>query len=104
MRRHDPYSQIDPASLIARDWLALSRTRLANERTLLAYLRTSVSLIGLGLITAQWFDHRIAVITGVTLVVLGVILLAVGGLRFVQEHRRCHLPIPPDSDVDVDTR
>lgn len=99
MRKHDPYAQIDPASLITRDWLALSRTRLANERTLLAYLRTSVSLIGLGLITAQWFDHRIALITGVTLVVLGVLLLGVGGLRFVQEYRRCRLPIPRDPEA-----
>jgi len=31
--------------IILRDYLALERTRLANERTLFAYLRTSIYLI-----------------------------------------------------------
>lgn len=100
MRKHDPYSQIAPARLITRDWLALSRTRLANERTLLAYVRTSVSLVGLGLIMARWFDHSVAVVTGIALIILGIVAMGIGGWRFIQENRRCRLPAPRDVDTD----
>ena len=38
--------QFTAEELILRDHLALDRTRLANERTLLAYLRTALMLHG----------------------------------------------------------
>ncbi|RZK97325.1 MAG: DUF202 domain-containing protein, partial [Hymenobacter sp.] len=37
-----------PLSLSLSDQLALQRTRLANERTLLTYVRTSLALLGFG--------------------------------------------------------
>jgi putative membrane protein len=51
--------------IILRDYLALERTRLANERTLFAYLRTSVYLIlgGIaflqleGLVQIKWLGY-----------------------------------------------
>lgn len=88
MRRHEPYDDIDPNTLIARDWLALSRSRLANERTLLAYIRTSLSMIGLGAILAKWIEHPSALVGGIVLGGTGVFVLIVGGVRFVQENRR----------------
>ena len=69
MRRHEPYDDIDPDTLIARDWLALSRSRLANERTLLAYIRTAVALAGLGAIVAAMkhlAPQRALVLAGLT--------------------------------------
>lgn len=88
MSRREPYDDIDPDTLIARDWLALSRSRLANERTLLAYVRTSLSMIGLGAILAKWIDHPTALGGGIVLAAAGVVVLAVGLVRFVQENRR----------------
>ena len=41
----------------ATDHFAWLRTRLAVERTLMAYLRTSVSLIGFGFAIVQFFDR-----------------------------------------------
>ena len=41
----------------ATDHFAWLRTRLAVERTLMAYLRTSVSLIGFGFGIVQFFDR-----------------------------------------------
>ena len=41
----------------ASDHFAWLRTRLAVERTLMAYLRTSVSLIGFGFGIVQFFDR-----------------------------------------------
>ena len=40
----------DPLSLTNR--LALQRTRLANERTFLTYVRTSLAMLGFGLVQA----------------------------------------------------
>lgn len=102
MPRHDPYDTIDPDTLIARDWLALSRSRLANERTFLAYIRTSLSMIGLGAILAKWIEHASALVGGSVLAGAGVVVLFVGGLRFVQENRRYRrlTTPPPESDSD----
>jgi putative membrane protein len=45
--------------IILRDYLALERTRLANERTLFAYLRTSLYLIlgGIAFLQLKDFEH-----------------------------------------------
>lgn len=88
MSRRDPYAQIDPDTLIARDWLALDRTRLANERTLLAYIRTSAALAGLGVIMAKWFSHIPAQLGGAALIVGAVVIGVLGAWRFIQIERR----------------
>ncbi len=49
----------------ATDHFAWLRTRLAVERTLMAYLRTSVSLIGFGFAIVQFFD-RLEQMSGVS--------------------------------------
>ena len=41
------------AKLSLTDWLALERTRLANERTFLAYFRTAFALLAGGLTIAR---------------------------------------------------
>ncbi|WP_226389645.1 DUF202 domain-containing protein [Penaeicola halotolerans] len=45
--------------IILRDYLALERTRLANERTLLSYIRTALYLLvgGLALIQIEGFEN-----------------------------------------------
>jgi putative membrane protein len=45
--------------IILRDYLALERTRLANERTLFAYLRTSLYLVlgGIAFLQLKDFEH-----------------------------------------------
>jgi len=44
--------------IILRDYLALERTRLANERTLFAYIRTSLYLVlgGIAFLQLQGFE------------------------------------------------
>lgn len=45
--------------IILRDYLALERTRLANERTLFSYVRTSLYLltVGLGIFEIESIRH-----------------------------------------------
>lgn len=70
-----------------RDKLAAIRTDLANERTLLAYLRTGLALV-IGAVTANHFLHDPAMrLMALALGVLGVIALGFGAWRFVFTRR-----------------
>jgi putative membrane protein len=51
------YSQFDTTELILRDHLAIDRTLLANERTLMSYLRSGVALFIAG-ISIIHFSHE----------------------------------------------
>lgn len=46
-------SNTNQIKLSLTDWLALERTRLANERTFLAYFRTAFALLAGGLTIAR---------------------------------------------------
>ncbi|MFO7674531.1 MAG: DUF202 domain-containing protein [Lutibacter sp.] len=68
--------------IILRDFLALERTRLANERTLFSYIRTSLYLFlgGIALFQITGFE-RIKWLGYVSLS-LSVIILIIGIFRF----------------------
>ena len=72
--------------LTLSDQLALQRTRLANERTLLTYVRTSLALVGFGLALLQFHPER-GERLGYSALVIAVVVLVVGVLRF-RAHRR----------------
>lgn len=66
--------------MLLRDCLALDRTRLANERTLLAYVRTAFMLVVAGATALKLFvDTPGVVITAWALIVSGFVGLAFGG-------------------------
>jgi putative membrane protein len=90
-----------------RTGMAFQRTRLAADRTLMAVIRTSLSLISFGFTIYQIFKklHDSGVLKssesarnfGVTLVLLGIVMLILGimyhvlfmlGLRRQREHMR----------------
>lgn len=67
-----------------------ARTHLANERTFLAWLRTGLSLVALGLATAQFLERRgpagLDFVTplAILLIVGGTAMTVLGGRRFVE--------------------
>lgn len=79
-----------------RTGMSFQRTRLSAERTLMSVIRTSLSLIGFGFTIFQFFEklkqsgqlggaHVNAPRNfGVTLVILGVVILALGILYHVR--------------------
>jgi putative membrane protein len=74
--------------LILRDHLALDRTRLANERTLLAYVRTAFMLIVAGATALKLFVETPAVvITAWLFIGLGVFVILFGTWRFIAMRR-----------------
>jgi putative membrane protein len=75
-----PYSN---GKLILRDVLAVDRTRLANERTLLAWLRTALMELVSGITLIKLFEGvLLAEIIGFSLLPLGLITAAYGIHRF----------------------
>jgi putative membrane protein len=73
--------------IILRDHLAMERTKLANERTLLSYIRTSLYLLlgGVGMLGLNDFqDIRWL---GYVSLALSAILIVVGIYRYVMLNR-----------------
>jgi putative membrane protein len=68
-----------------------AREHLANERTLLAWVRTGVSLISFGLVVerigAQVGPAGASGIFGVALAVLGCLTLVMGTIQFLRSRR-----------------
>lgn len=74
--------------------LAAARTRMANERTLLTYVRTSLALLAFGLTLLQLHPGRGKAL-GYGALVASATMLLIGWVRF-RFHRRqiedCRLP------------
>lgn len=70
--------------IILRDHLAMERTKLANERTLLSYIRSSLYLLlgGIALLGLKNYED-LRIVGYVSLSISGVILL-IGVVRYYQ--------------------
>ena len=66
-----------------RDRLARQRTEMANERTLLSYVRTALGLIAIGVPAVWLFDESTIQALGVMSLVMGVAFAAIGVRRFL---------------------
>ena len=74
--------------------LAAFRTRMANERTLLTYVRTSLALVAFGLALLQLHPERGGTLGYSALATAGAVLV-VGWLRFRARRREienCRVP------------
>jgi putative membrane protein len=74
--------------LILRDYLALDRSVLANERTLLAYLRTFIGAFSAGMAIIKLFDSPVAGIIGNIFIVVSPLFVIFGVIRYVQVSRK----------------
>jgi putative membrane protein len=79
---------------VLTDLESRARTHLANERTFLAWLRTAVAMIGLGLAAAQFLQHQ--VVPGlhltrgmaIVMVVTGILMAIDGTRRYIRYSRQ----------------
>lgn len=78
----NPYTNFIREELILRDHLAIDRTVLSNESTLLAYVRTSLTVIAAGATLIHFFNEIYIKLFGVICVVAGIIILILGYLRY----------------------
>ncbi|MCB0464216.1 MAG: DUF202 domain-containing protein [Aequorivita sp.] len=70
--------------------LALERTKLANERTLLAYIRASLYLMLGGIAILQLKDFNNIHWIGYAALVISVVFIAVGFFRYILLMRRLY--------------
>ncbi len=65
-----------------RESLAALRTKLANERTLMSYIRTALALIALGSFLIKYDPNIYTLIIGVLGINAGIIIIIYGFYRF----------------------
>lgn len=88
--------------IILRDHLAMERTRLANERTLFSYIRTSLYLVLAGIAFLGMEDLGELKVLGYFSLVFSAIIFIIGILRFVQLKRhlkKLYKPLNNDSNL-----
>ncbi|MEO6347023.1 MAG: DUF202 domain-containing protein, partial [Aquaticitalea sp.] len=68
--------------VILRDYLAIERTRLANERTLLSYIKSSLYLLLGGITVLQLTNYRDLQYLGISALVFSAIFFIIGIYRF----------------------
>lgn len=68
--------------IILRDYLSLERTKLANERTLLAYIRSSLYLLIGGIALIQLDDFESIHLLGYVSLAFTVTFLVIGIYRY----------------------
>jgi len=74
--------------LITCDYLALERTRLANERTFLAYFRTAIIFMASGFSILQLETLEDIRWIGFFLLVLSPLVLVIGVLRMLRVNKK----------------
>lgn len=74
--------------LVLREYLAIERTKLANERTLLTYIRTGLYFLVAGSTLGHLIDTPFWNQMGVPLIVVGAIITAIGIARFLTVARQ----------------
>jgi len=80
------------------DNLAIERTQFANERTFLAYMRTSMGFILAGFSLIQFFKGQVYVWIGALFIPAGIILSLIGMWKFIakrtaiDKHRANYTP------------
>ena len=77
--------------LVLREYLAIERTKLANERTLLTYIRTGLYFLVAGSTLGQIIETPFWNTMGVPLIIIGLIIAAFGGVRFVRVAREIRI-------------
>jgi len=86
----NPYAKFSNRSLTLNDYLAIDRTILSNERTLLAYGRTALAMVIIGGSALKFFDPGILTVVGWLFLVGGVITILIGWRRYRHTDRLLH--------------
>ena len=71
-----------------KDILAIDRTTLANQRTLLAYIRTSFFFIGLGLTVVGIESFERLKFIAIPLFIVAPIIILIGVVSYLREKKK----------------
>jgi len=85
---HNPYERFRGQRLTLNDYLAIDRTELSNERTLLAYGRTAIALLVTGVSAIKFFDSIWVSAVGAVFVACSIAVALIGARRYHAMGRR----------------
>ena len=68
--------------LVLREYLAIERTRLANETTLLAYIRTGLYFLVAGSTLSHLVESEFWNIVDMPLILIGLVIMMLGIVRY----------------------
>ena len=105
MRRvklHNPFKTRIIDEKLVREHLALERTKLANERTLLSYIRASIYLLisGLALLQIKEYQGISLMWVGYLALFICILFMIVGFSRYIALERKLNKLLQPDDDTD----
>lgn len=81
-----------------REHLALERTKLANERTLLSYIRSSLYLFIGGLAILQIKEYEHVQWLGYLSLAICIIFISIGIYRYIHLNRKLRDLLQPDAE------
>jgi putative membrane protein len=93
------YARVDSGRMELRDYLATDRTKLANQNTFLAYIRTALTLFVAGLTFVKFFNSTIIEIIGWVFVPIGLGTFVVGLIRYNRLRLSLEKIKPPRHDA-----
>jgi putative membrane protein len=70
--------------LVLREYLAIERTKLANETTLLAYTRTGLYFLVAGSTLGHLIVSEFWKIIGTPMIVIGLLIMLLGIIRYLR--------------------
>ena len=79
-----------------RTSLARIRTKMANERTLMSFYRTSFALIGVGAFIYKFYLSLFSSIIAGVMVLIGIIVAIYGYYRYKRYHKRIAQEMPEE--------
>jgi putative membrane protein len=82
MDAYHVYASVDLSDMQLRDLLAADRTKLSNQNTFLAYIRTALTLFVAGVSFIQFFGNLIYEIIGFAFIPVGLVTFFVGFIRY----------------------
>jgi len=79
---------MDPNEIKKSDLLALARTNLANERTILAYFRTFIVILSSGFAILKIEILQNIITLGYFFIITSFIVIIIGVVRFIHVKRK----------------
>ena len=73
--------------LVLREHLAIERTKLGNERTLLAYIRTALYFLVAGSTLGELVQTPFWNVMEIPVMLVGVVIVVAGVIRFISVKR-----------------
>lgn len=100
IKLHNPFKPRITDEKNLREHLALERTKLANERTLLSYIRASLYLLIGGIALLQIKEYPDMEVIGYVALVLCVFFIIIGISRYVALERKLKGLLLPDEEPE----